>query len=871
MSSDSSQEQKPQEQAPDAVAQQHAELKAATHELQRYLSDDIAPLTAAEFFEELLPGSPEIAARVIADWVSGQLSRPGGGVLASDLVYHSLRKLYLLAEFELLPREQLLRYIQGASRYLVQACPVAERDDLKLRLSRLGEGESAATTSRAKYLHGAGGGGSQEGDGTGLGGGAGAAAGALAAAASKLGPVASSKLGPMASSTLGPVGSGAAPGPPPTAQQIEKGTRALSLLLDRLSAIKIPENAKLSDSPDVGSFAQLLTTAALDSQSETELGKNMEKIRGTGNAAPMGQVFRALGWNLPGWTSVGPAGEVVAPAGRSLEAMNKIVALAPDSQERAKRWGEMIYAAIEQLNEGRLAQTVSILEAAKSLIAQKHPDPTIVGQVLAQAEGAISEQVIRKLVDIPGKHALLRLVLDFFPGMRAGAILDELDGEPRRERRKLILALLEVHGESCRDAILDRLRAITAGERQDPLGYYGRNLAFLLRRIARKGHHRLEEELALLEKMIEKGQPGMSAKEAIGALGQMRERTAECALLDRLHEMETELARGGDQESWELLDRLCAALARHGSQQSIRAVAAHAFKRQPAFGDTMARLEHLGWIDLSVDPEQLSILLSTIRDLMPKKLLGFSMKRPPADLAPLVHAVSGTPSMEVRSVLEAVAHAMRNHPLGEQASKALAKLAPKATAPAASSETLSGDLELFGLAGLLQSLQGSESTGELTILDRQHAAVGSMGLSKGRITKCEAGKLTGMEAAYLLFEKPVPGTFSFRSTTAVQTPRDARNRVFDPMEVILEGARRHDEYKRACAIAPDGLRLEPAGIAAVRPEDEESPDLASDVWDRASKGLTPDACEHEIAIDPFRVRRLYAWWIEQGALRARTA
>lgn len=867
MSNDPSQERKPHEPAPDTVAQQHAELKAATHELQRYLSDDIAPLTAAEFFEELLPGSPEIAARVIADWVSGQLNRPGGGVLASDLVYHSLRKLYLLAEFELLPREQMLRYIQGASRYLVQACPVAERDDLKLRLSRLGEGESAATTSRAKYLHG-GGGSSPEGES----GAAGAAAGALAAAAAKLGPVASSKLGPMSSSTLGPVGSGAPPPALPTAQQIERGTRALSLLLDRLSTVKIPENAKLSDSPDVGSFAQLLTTAALDSQSETELGKNMEKVRGTGNAAPMGQVFRALGWNLPGWASVGPEGEVVAPTGRSLEAMNKIVALAPDSQERAKRWGEMIYAAIEQLNEGRLAQTVSILEAAKSLIAQKHPDPTIVGQVLAQAEGAISEQVIRKLVDIPGKHALLRLVLDFFPGMRAGAILDELDGEPRRDRRKLILALLEVHGEACRDAILDRVRAITAGERQDPLGHYGRNLAFLLRRIPRKGHHRLEDELALLEKMIEKGQPSMSAKEAIGALGQMRERTAEGALLHRLHEMEAELSRGGgDQESWELLDRLCAALARHGSQQSIRAIAAHAFKRQHAFGDTMARLEHLGWVDLSVDPEQLSILLSTIRDLMPKKLLGFSMKRPPADLAPLVHAVSGTPTMEVRSVLEAVAHALRNHPLGEQASKALAKLAPKATAPAGGSETLSGDLELFGLAGLLQSLQGSESTGELTIVDRQHATLGTMGLSKGRITKCEAGKLTGAEAAYLLFEKPVPGTFTFRSTSAAQTPRDGKNRVLEPMEVILEGARRHDEYKRACAIAPDGLRLEPAGIAAVRPEDEESPDLASDVWNRAAKGLTPEACEHEIAIDPFRVRRLYAWWIEQGALRARTA
>jgi hypothetical protein len=867
MSSD--QEPKQPEQAPEQaqgqasehIQQQQGELRVATHELQRYLSDDIAPLTAAEFFEELLPGSPEIAARVIAEWVSGQLSRPGEHVLASDLVYHSLRKLYLLAEFELLPREQMLRYIQGASKYLVQACPVAERDDLKLRLSRLGEVETGTITGRAKYLHGRAGGG--EGEAGSAGGSGGGALGAIAAAASKLAPVQSSHLGP--------VGSGAPP-PPPTAQQIERGTRALSLLLDRLSQVRVPE--KLADTPEVGSFAQLLTTAALDSKSETELGKNMDKVRGgTGNSAPMGQVFRTLGWNLPGWTTVGPQGEVVAPAGRALEAMNRIVALAPDSQEKAKRWGEMIYAAIEQLNEGRLAQTVSILEAAKYIIAEKHPDPTIVGQVLSQAEGAISEPVIRRLVDIPGKHALLRLVLDFFPGMRATALLDELDGEPRRDRRKLILALLECHGQTCRDAILDRLRGITAGEKPDALGFFGRNLAFLLRRIPRRGHDRIEEEMALLEKMIAKGQPAMSAKEAIGALGQMRERSAECGLLDRLHDMESELSRsGGDQESWELLDRICAALARHGTQQAIRAVAAHAFKRQHAFGDSMARLEHLGWVDLSVDPEQLAILLSTIRDLMPKKLLGLSMKRPPADLAPLVHAVSGTPTMEVRSALETIASALKNHPLGEQATKALAKLAPRAGATApASSESLTGDLELFGLPGLLQSLQGSESTGELTLVDRQQAAIGMFGLSKGRISKCEAGRLTGEAAAYLIFEKPVPGTFSFRTTNAAQAPRDAKNEMLDPMQVILEGARRHDEYKRSCAIAPDGLRLEPAGVPAVRPEDEDSAELAADVWERAAKGLTPDACEHEIAIDPFRVRRLYAWWIEQGALRARTS
>jgi hypothetical protein len=145
-----------------------------------------------------------------------------------------------------------------------------------------------------------------------------------------------------------------------------------------------------------------------------------------------------------------------------------------------------------------------------------------------------------------------------------------------------------------------------------------------------------------------------------------------------------------------------------------------------------------------------------------------------------------------------------------------------------------------------------------------------MVLVKGRIAKVESGKLVGENAAYLLFEKPVPGTFTFRAASAAAMAGKG-DTPLDPMQVILEGARRHDEYQRARAIAPDGLRLEPVGIPAVRPEDEDSAPLAAAVWERAAKGLPPESCEHEITIDPFRVRRLYAWWIEQGALRARTS
>jgi hypothetical protein len=89
------------------------------------------------------------------------------------------------------------------------------------------------------------------------------------------------------------------------------------------------------------------------------------------------------------------------------------------------------------------------------------------------------------------------------------------------------------------------------------------------------------------------------------------------------------------------------------------------------------------------------------------------------------------------------------------------------------------------------------------------------------------------------------------------------------MSLILEGARRHDEYKEAVALAADGVRFEPTGSPAIRPEDEEDGDFAGSVWESAAAGIPANAFEREAKVDPFRVRRLYASWVQSGALRPR--
>jgi hypothetical protein len=122
--------------------------------------------------------------------------------------------------------------------------------------------------------------------------------------------------------------------------------------------------------------------------------------------------------------------------------------------------------------------------------------------------------------------------------------------------------------------------------------------------------------------------------------------------------------------------------------RAIRAVAAHAYNRAPALGDALARFELLSRLDLTVDPEQLAVLLKAIRDLTPAKVLGFVAKRGHHELSCLMQAVAGTPTLEVRSALQAIAENS-----GAQAGRARQHPRQARTRLKKTTEALTGDLE----------------------------------------------------------------------------------------------------------------------------------------------------------------------------------
>src|SRR5712672_27821 len=88
------------------------ELRAAVHELQRYLGDELAPMMVSDSMLLLMEQSPALLAPQIHAWVGSQYSRGGSNYTASDYPYHAVKKLHVLCELDLIGAERLRDYLK---------------------------------------------------------------------------------------------------------------------------------------------------------------------------------------------------------------------------------------------------------------------------------------------------------------------------------------------------------------------------------------------------------------------------------------------------------------------------------------------------------------------------------------------------------------------------------------------------------------------------------------------------------------------------------------------------------------------------------------------------------------------------------------
>lgn len=92
----------------------------------------------------------------------------------------------------------------------------------------------------------------------------------------------------------------------------------------------------------------------------------------------------------------------------------------------------------------------------------------------------LDARLFGKLVADPSRYTELLPVINYFAELDPDCTIDNLESEPSRERRRLLLNLVEVHGAAALPTVLERLteEAAAAGP-----WYLARNLIFLLSRI----------------------------------------------------------------------------------------------------------------------------------------------------------------------------------------------------------------------------------------------------------------------------------------------------------------------------------------------------------------------------------------------------
>lgn len=789
------------------------DIREAVQELHLYLSDRIAPLMVLDSMSILLEQPASLVASEINAWASHQQTEAPEIPLA-DFLYHAVKKVTMLADLDLVSKDTFAEYLPQLAFSVVPFCPEADRSVLRQNLSRLG----------------------------------------LATVA----PSSGGTVGVLHRQSAAQPKPAAAPG---SSSPAAAGLRRLSLFLQRLHPQAPPEQRT-----EIASH--FVTTAATQSRTSQELDEHLSTLRDHGVETAMDELIRTLARTLPGWGSLGTMAPGAAPVVAQVDAMRQLVSLVDDPAEGAKRFRHLVQSAIEQFNEGNLGRAVTMYELAEQLAAEKKVEPVFV-DALRQGHEPLHFEKLRKYAERGDTRAGLRKVMSFYYALRPEGLLDDLDGEPDRQRRHELLALLEAHEEAARARAYERLKA-SIGKAEPPVDpFFQMNLVYLLRVVAQPKDAPVEEEVSVVTAVTGRDSPPPLVKQVIAYLGFMRHEKCERGLITYLRVFENmllqpETATYSPAEVETLLDRTCAALARYATPRAWRALVDHGLKTEVKLGSPTARLVEAGRQDLSSTPELVEKLITALRgELQPKSIIGL-FKKNEDRIAWLIQALSGTPTSDVHATLQDIADRYPNEKFGEAAARAVATLGA-ASRPPAPPAGLSGDLDLFGLPGLLQTLSNSNFTGVLTLMNTQGKTEAAVLIENGLFRGAQYKHLKAAYALYQLLEQPFPGTFAFVARPDVATLPPA-SPARELMGLLLDGVRRHDELKRAVALVPDGAVLQAVGTPPSALGDAE-PQLAKVVWDKAVAGATPVQCEAVITRDSYEIRRLLAHWVEEGALK----
>jgi hypothetical protein len=842
------------------------EVREALFELQRYLSDTLAPLMVADSVNLLLDYPADLAANEIQAWTTAQF-RGAKPAPVSDYLYHAVEKLHAMGQYNLVSKDPLQRYLDELRPLVLALCPLPDRPLLAENLGRLGKTESilAAPVEILRRQGGL------------------AACGTVVASGLRTDdgfPESASHLRELSHliERLGPVlaSSGTAvPGEP--VGRVPPASRAAAAaagaaLVEGSAAAALPGAS--ADRRDV-LLSQILSVAATAARTDAELRAALDKLRSIGVDVPTAEIFRTLGRSVPPWSVSAPSAPVeqalMASKRAPTAAMRRVVTLPENPEEIGRRFSEMVAAAVEQLNQGSLARAARMFAVAEKLIAENRIDSLMAEGTRRRAQESVDLEHVRSLGEDSRNHEPLARILSFFPALTAAKLLGELQGEEKRERRRLLLSLLEIHGAEARATALGLLIEAGTGEAAHDW-HFKRNLLYLLRRIPRPSEEPTSTELDVLISLADPSLPPPLVKEAIAGLGSAHHERSEAALVSIVQELESLLVKRADApfdeaELEPLLDRAVSALARFGSPTSRRVVVEHGLRRKGGLGDAGARLAELAGQDLSDDADLVAVLLRGLKAELPFKVFGLTLKKREDKIGPIIDALSSTPLPQVRKAFEEIVERHPGTEFAKAAARAIAAFDAPRTDESAAVASLSGDLAIFELPALLQSLAASEVTGTLSLRNASGGVMGRLLLESGRIRASESGALRGAEACYQLFERPGGATFAFVRQTGLAPRAEGEPPLLEVVSVLLEGMRRYDELQRCSALVPDDAVLKQTGSKRSAEPEETDAAFQQAVFSSAASGLRARAIEAAVVADSFRVRRLLARWVEDGSLK----
>jgi hypothetical protein len=284
----------------------------ALQALRTYLSDSIAPLIFADTAHDLFKIQVQTIAAEILGWVASQ-SHIGDAVTTSDYLYHAVKKLHLLGELELMPGDRIKAFIEALTPFLLQSCPEHERESLA---NSLGNIEHIDSTSAAPIGIGQGPSGARPVVAPGIAGGAGGA--------SVLSDPRVELLLHRLQAQLPMQLPGAA------------GGQAAGQLVDQLQGQAVSAKAAIPHPLVAGIVAEAASLA----QNPAELESSIGQLQSYGVPVVEDGIVRMLGRSLPDWAPPQPDDSAAQPPQNAVRAMERIISMSGDRQEKYKRFGE---------------------------------------------------------------------------------------------------------------------------------------------------------------------------------------------------------------------------------------------------------------------------------------------------------------------------------------------------------------------------------------------------------------------------------------------------------------------------------------------------------------------------------------------------